>query len=141
MLATSNQRPRLLWTKFGLALSLLFSLAVTSGCYPDWPEHSGTAPVEGEVLLDGFPLNKANVVFVPSKLKNKSGKFMPLVYGKSDMKGMFKMKYADGSENIMAGDYYVLISLVESKATPPKDTPLVTNQEFKNSQRTSRRTV
>lgn len=120
--------------KSGLALTMLVSLAVTSGCYPDRPEHSGTASVEGEVFLDGFPLDKANVVFVPSNLKNSEGKFMPLVYGKSDIQGMFEMRYADGSRDIMAGDYHVLISLVESKGAPNTSKQLVTSQQFRNSQ-------
>ena len=75
-------------------LALMASFLFTLGCYPDWPEHSGTAQVEGEVFLDGFPLNKANIVFLPSKLKSKSGKLMKLAYGKCDARGKFKMAYS-----------------------------------------------
>jgi len=98
-------------------------MVMTSGCYPDWPEHSGTAQVEGEVVLDGFPLNHANVVFLPTKLRSASGKIMPLVYGKTDARGMFKMKYRDGSRDLMAGKYDVLISLIESKSDSTVDQP------------------
>ena len=105
----------------GLGLSLMVCVALTSGCYPDWPEHSGTAQVEGEVVLDGFPLNHATVVFLPTKLKSDSGKIMPLVYGKTDARGMFKMKYRDGSRDLMAGKYDILISLIESKSDSSAD--------------------
>jgi len=107
----------------GLGLSLMFLVVLTTGCYPDWPEHSGTAQVEGEVFLDGFPLNHATVVFLPTKLKSASGEIMPVVYGKTDARGMFKMKYRDGSRDLMAGHYDVLISLIESKSDPSVDKP------------------
>ena len=112
------------WGMLGLGLSLMVLLALTSGCYPDWPEHSGTAQVEGEVFLDGFPLNHATVVFLPTKLKSTSGKIMPVVYGKTDARGMFKLKYRDGSRDLMAGKYVVLISLIESKSDPSDDKPV-----------------
>ena len=48
---------------------------------------------------------------------------MPIVYGKTDARGMFKMKYRDGSRDLMAGKYDVLISLIESKSDPLDDQP------------------
>ena len=112
-------------------LLLMASFVLTSGCYPDWPEHSGTAQVEGEVFLDGFPLNKANVVFLPSMLKSKSGKLTMLAYGKCDARGKFEMAYQDGSPDITAGKYYVLISLVDTESAKKDGNLYVPNQENK----------
>jgi len=123
MLVRSDRRGQgfLALVTLGLGLSLMFLVVMTTGCYPDWPEHSGTAQVEGEVILDGLPLSHATVFFLPTKLKSASGKIMPVVYGKTDACGMFKMKYRDGSSDLMAGHYDVLISLIESKSDPSVD--------------------
>ncbi len=109
-------------------LALMASFLFTLGCYPDWPEHSGTAQVEGEVFLDGFPLNKANIVFLPSKLKSKSGKLMKLAYGKCDARGKFKMAYRDGTPDITAGKYHVIISLVNIESAKKKSLLFLPNQ-------------
>jgi len=111
--------PRRLLAKTMLCpwLMLLVATMLLPGCYPDWPEHSGTAQVEGEVFLDGFPINHTNVVFLPAKLRNKAGQLLPLAYGKTDARGKFKMEDRTGSPNILAGQYYVLISLVDVKPT------------------------
>ena len=109
-------------------LALLISFALVSGCYPDWPEHSGTAQVEGEVFLDGFPINKANIVFLPTTLKNQSGKLMPLAFGQCDARGKFKMEYRDGSPNILAGKYHVVITLVDIESALSNGDPFAPNQ-------------
>ena len=114
-------------------LVLMASFVLISGCYPDWPEHSGTAQVEGEVFLDGFPINKANIVFVPSMLKNKSGKLMPLAYGQCDARGKFKLENQDGSPDILAGKYYVLITLVDSKSAKKNSELFLPNEDNKPS--------
>ena len=112
-------------------LVLLASFVMTLGCYPDWPEHSGTAQVEGEVFLDGFPLNKAKIVFLPQMLKGKSGKLMNLAYGKCDARGKFKMEYRDGSRGIVAGKYHVLISLLDDEAAKQNSLLFVPNPKNK----------
>ena len=109
-------------------LALMASFVLTLGCYPDWAEHSGTAEVEGEVFLDGFPLNKANIVFLPSKLKSKSGQLTKLAYGKCDARGKFKMAYRDGSPDITAGKFYVIISLVDTESAKKNSLLFLPNQ-------------
>lgn len=95
-----------------LTVSICSSL---TGCYPDWPEHSGTANVEGEFTLDGFPFGGAKVIFVPVKLKTETGKIRPIAYGECDANGRFKLRYSDGSTDIFEGRYNVLFSLIKKE--------------------------
>ena len=93
---------------------LLLSLVCAVGCYPDWPDHAGTAVVRGKVTLDGLPLGDANVVFVPVGLHTNGTKLMPIAYGKTDAGGDFSLAYSDGTKELLAGRYNVIISKMES---------------------------
>lgn len=96
-----------------LGIACLFAslaIAVSLGCYPDWPEHSGTAEVHGELELDGLPLNDARVILVPRRLHNDAGRPMRLAYGHTGADGKFKLACADGTKLLVAGPYSLIIS-------------------------------
>ena len=99
-------------SKWFSRLTVVLALVVVGGCYPDWPEHTGTAEIHGTVTLDGLPVNKANVVFLPVKLRTVGDKIMPLAYGITDAEGGFQLEYSDGRRELMAGTYTVMISKV-----------------------------
>jgi len=101
-----------------LLLMLSIVIASVSGCYPDWPEHSGTAQVEGEVLLDGMPLLKGKVVFVPVRVYTDTAKRMPIVFGECDALGVYTLRNPDGTPEILAGNYNVMISLIDKTKKP-----------------------
>jgi hypothetical protein len=77
-------------------------IASCSGCYPDWPEHAGTAVIRGNITLDGLPLGKANVAFVPLSLHANYSEVMPIAYGQTDAGGDFDLAYGDETKEVMA---------------------------------------
>ena len=103
-----------------LALIAASTILCTTGCYPDWPGHAGTANVEGEFTLDGLPHADAKVIFVPVRLRTDSGKLRAIAYGVCDANGRFKLAYSDGSGDIVAGRYNVICSWIDKdKSTAP----------------------
>lgn len=93
-----------------IQLMLVISTALFCGCNPDWPELAGTAVVHGTVLMDGAPVSEAKIALVPTKLRNADDKLMALAYGKTDVEGKFELAYSDGTKELLAGTYTVMIS-------------------------------
>jgi hypothetical protein len=98
-------------------LSFALALASCAGCNPQWPVTAATARVQGEVTLDGIPIEGAKVVFLPVELRSPTREIMPMAYGLTDAKGKFEMKYSNGSKELMAGKYSVIISKSTSQPT------------------------
>ena len=53
---------------------------------------------------------------------------MKLAYGKCDARGKFKMAYRDGTPDITAGKYHVIISLVNIESAKKKSLLFLPNQ-------------
>ena len=100
-------------------LSFALALASCTGCNPQWPTAAATACVQGEVTLDGMPIEGAKVVFLPVELRSPTREIMPMAYGLTNAKGKFEMKYSNGSKELMAGKYSVIIS--KSTPQPPQN--------------------
>lgn len=83
------------------------------GCYPDWPEQPSTAMVHGVVLLDDSPLSQAKIVFLPLSLRSNDDELMPIAYGMTDTDGKFELAYSNGTRELAAGTYTVMISKVK----------------------------
>ena len=91
------------------------------GCYPDWPEQPTTAVVHGTILLDGAPVNEAQVVFVPENVRSLGDEIMPLAYGTTDADGKFELTYADGTKELFPGIYMVMVSKIKSALNATED--------------------
>lgn len=102
-------------TKIVVVLLFTFGFLASGGCYLDYPEHGGSAEVQGVVTLDGLPVNDAKIVFLPKKLRRPLGKIIPLGFGVTDANGTFTLQHVNGSpgskpKEIKAGEYLVLVS-------------------------------
>ncbi len=75
---------------------------------------TGLVPVQGEVLLDGQPLQSAQIMFVP-----KSGR--PAT-GKSDANGKFRLTTNKPDDGVAAGAYTVTVTAHEVKYEPKPGT-------------------
>ena len=112
-------------------LLLVLGLISCCGCYPDWPEHAGTAEVHGDVTLDGMPINKAKVIFLPMNLHGANEKIVPLAYGLTDAEGKFVLEYSDHGKDVIAGKYTVMITKTEERSGPAiLNQPFPSNQVF-----------
>lgn len=101
------------------SIKLLLSLVLLGfgGCYPDWPEHSGRAIVQGAITLDGAPLKNAKIIFVPQQLRSLGDKLTAMAYATSNASGEFELKYSDGATELIAGTYTVIVS--KTDGSPP----------------------
>ena len=93
-----------------IQLTLFLAAILFCGCATKTPEQSPTATVKGIVLLDELPVDEAKVVFVPASLRNADEDIMQLAYGITDVDGSFELAYSDGTTELLAGTYTVLIS-------------------------------
>lgn len=89
---------------------LLVFATLVFGCSTDWPEETGTAVVEGTVVLDGSPVDRGYVVLIPENLQTPNDEIMPMAYGLTDATGNFELAYSDGNRQLLAGKYSVIIS-------------------------------
>lgn len=97
---------------------MLCGLSISSGCYLDYPDHTGTAEVQGTVFLDGLPVNQAMVVFMPADLRAGYDEIIPFAFGLTDANGEFSMIYRDKSRDIQAANYAVIVSQVLAQKDP-----------------------
>ena len=114
---------RLVSCRAATLFAIAIALASFTGCYPDWPEHAGTAVIHGNITLDGLPLGNANVAFVPIGLHANDTDIMPIAYGKTDAGGDFNLAYSDETKEVMAGRYNVIISKIESSNEQEPNSP------------------
>lgn len=105
------------WDKFKsrFQLSLILCSVLAFGCNPVGTPQLRTAKVQGLVLLDGLPLDQAKVVFLPTKLTNNEESIMQLAYGTTNAEGEFELEYSDGTKELVAGFYTVIISKVNKE--------------------------
>ena len=80
----------------------LFVLISPAGCGHD-PDLPPTARVSGTVTLDGAPLHRGTVQFVPDQSKGTNG---PSGVGKIDEKGHYEIRTA-GERGAMVGSHVV----------------------------------
>jgi hypothetical protein len=76
-------------------------------------------PVSGKVTLDGKPIDKVAVTFVPAENNKGNGGS-----GSTDAEGRFNLKYRNGEDGIPAGDYI----MVCTKLTMPDGSPIPEGQ-------------
>lgn len=76
-------------------------------------------PVTGKVTLDGQPVEKVAVTFVPAENNTGNG-----ASGSTDAEGRFTLTYRTGDPGIPAGDYIVLCT----KLTMPDGSPIPEGQ-------------
>lgn len=74
-------------------------VAATSGCGDRRPER---VPVAGIVLIDGQPLNRGNIKFVPKNGRPSAGKIGP--------DGRFNLTCYDGNDGALLGTHRVQVS-------------------------------
>lgn len=107
---------------FLLSIPLALLMGVP-GCRSDWNGMLDSARVHGEITLDGKPVEQARIVFIPVTLRNDSGVLMPLAFGLSDATGKFELKYSDGNDKLLAGQYTVIVSKANRSADEPQQAP------------------
>lgn len=76
-------------------------------------------PVTGTITLDGKPVEKVAVTFVPAENNTGNG-----ASGSTDAEGKFTLTYRSGDPGIPAGDYVVLCT----KLTMPDGSPIPEGQ-------------
>ena len=90
----------------------LLSVLVMLGCsgHPDRPE---TYPVSGTVLLNGKPVERADVAFYPKT----TGPVSKSAGGQTDAQGLFSLHTyfspTDNPEVALAGEYIVVITKID----------------------------
>jgi hypothetical protein len=70
-----------------------------------------TAPVSGQVKLDGHPLVGAEVIFSPKS--PEGGRPLPISAGQTDESGNYTLSGEGGFEGAVVGEHTVMISLDE----------------------------
>ncbi len=91
------------------AALLVAGLTALAGC----GKGRGLVPVSGTVLMDGAPLNKATITFVP----DGGGE---LASGISDDAGRFFMVASGGGEGVLPGNYKVTVMSFAETPAPSK---------------------
>jgi hypothetical protein len=110
---------------FGALLTLL---AVTTGCGDGKFQF---APVEGRVLLDGQPVAKARVVFMP-KASTADGEAGPYSGGETDLEGRYTLSTLEETPTVGAviGSHRITISTRVAHLDPDKlDTEVIDSPE------------
>lgn len=79
--------------------------AISVGCGGAGSDDPPLTPVSGAVRLDGKPLERATVIFVPVGATKGRGPF-----GVTDAEGKYSLQTANGGEGAAAGDYVVIVT-------------------------------
>ena len=85
-----------------LGLSLAFLLGFVAGCGKSGPQ---MVPVNGNVTLDGSPVNGASVMFLPDKGRPAQGN--------TDAQGHFSLNSIPGGAGAELGKYQVTVTLTK----------------------------
>jgi hypothetical protein len=91
------------------SLLLGVALLASAGC-----GGSGTVSVKGVVTLDGEPLPKATISFMPLSSEGRAA------YGVSDAKGNFRLTTVSPDDGIMPGEYKVMVQEEGEEKPDPK---------------------
>lgn len=103
-------------TPFCVNLLLLTLLGLTGCGGSRFP----TAPVSGNVTLDGKPLTNATVSFEPIA-KRDDGVAGEISFGKLDGNGRFTLKTTSGESGAVVGNHRVRINTVREKSKVDTD--------------------
>ena len=104
-----------------IQLPFFLAAVLLCGCVSENPIPTATAVVQGTVLLDGSPVDQAMIVFVPDSLRTANEEVMQLAYATTGPDGNFEMAYSDGTTELLAGTYTVLISKVGANRAAQND--------------------
>lgn len=100
-----------------LAASVLSLLLLFPACENPFTEKQlELKPVSGKITFDGEPIAGAKVVFLPRKLFVEQSLPHPPATAITDDEGAFHLK-TDGADGAPTGDYLVLISKRDDKAS------------------------
>lgn len=88
-------------------LVLVSTLLIWSGCGPAGPE---LVTVTGVVTLDGKPVPKATISFLPSGEKGSPS------YGRTDLQGKYELGYSLDKKGALIGNYNVEIAVARLSA-------------------------
>jgi hypothetical protein len=88
---------------------LALTLLAGAGC------GQGLVPVQGVVTVDGLPVVKAMVRFIPAEGSPR------LAFGVTDNNGHFRLTTYEGSDGVLPGVYKVVISSPENTLPGPVD--------------------
>jgi hypothetical protein len=93
---------------------LALVLLGVSGCSPPDPP---LTEVEGVVLLDGLPLAKVQVDFIP---EDEEGRRLPFSQGKTDENGQYKLICENTKPGAIAGPHKVVVRRPSVRGDPDK---------------------
>jgi hypothetical protein len=95
-------------------IALLLVLLGVVGCGSSDPPVS---EVEGVVLLDGVPLAKVQVEFIPEDV---DGRRLPFSQGQSDENGQYRLMCENGKPGAIVGPHKVVIRRPSVRGNPDK---------------------
>lgn len=100
----------------------LFSLALLTGCTgsEEVSDRPKTHPVTGTVLLDGAPVEGAQVAFNPEGVDAEGA------FGRTDAEGRYELTTFDSGDGAVAGNYVVTIM----KFDAPPSTEAASEEEY-----------
>lgn len=105
---------------FTLVSCSLTVLLTGCGSNPD-DERPNRTPVSGTVTFNGEPVEGASISFVPvDQVNGRSAN------GRTDATGLFQMGTFEGTDGVVAGEYNVIITKIESAEASqalPEDDP------------------
>ena len=108
-------------------LAICLAAAAWAGCHRADGDGPKQVPVSGIVTLDGKPLAKATLTFIPVGETRGAG-----ATGRTDKEGRYQLTYARGRMGTPAGQYRVAISkrlmpdgkeVPDDDKTPPIESP------------------
>ena len=98
-------------------LALGFAICLLSGCQS---QPYGVAPVSGTVTLDGKPLPKASVTFVPMATKENQNPG-PTAQGMTDAQGRFQLSVDPETPGAVVGTSRIYITTLLSDPADDRD--------------------
>ncbi|HAH49497.1 hypothetical protein [Gimesia sp.] len=102
------------------AVVLFLSIFFLQGCGGTDDDRPQRTAVSGVITFDGEPVEDASITFRPV---DESGQ---TANGRTDEQGVFQMGTYEGTDGVVAGDYTVMISKLESQEVAevlPEDDP------------------
>ncbi|WP_417392005.1 carboxypeptidase regulatory-like domain-containing protein [Gimesia sp.] len=102
------------------AVVLFLSIFFLQGCGGAEDDRPQRTAVSGVITFDGEPVEGASITFRPV---DESGQ---TANGRTDEQGVFQMGTFEGTDGVVAGDYTVMISKLESQEVAevlPEDDP------------------
>ncbi len=101
-------------------LGALLLVCLLAGCSKDYE----TAPVSGQVTLDGKPLANVGLTFVPLAKDKQSPNVGPGSLGKTDEEGRFTLQTVEGDKGAVPTEHVVRMELASSASGSDGGDPL-----------------